>query len=122
LSHLQVTFRALRGRANRGTYIISGSASDAGTLRITLTGRTGVLVAKGTLTSAKAKAKRMSTRAILSYTVNSGPFTVSTPVTAKGATVQIVYTPADASIAPIISNPVVQRTVAGTQTHLPNKG
>jgi subtilisin family serine protease len=112
LSHLHVSFRALRGRANRGTYIISGSASDAGTLRITLTGRTGVLSAKG---------KRISTRAILNYTVDSGPFAISTPVTAKGATVQIFYTPADASIAPIVSNPVVQRTVAGTQTHLPAK-
>ena len=68
-----------------------------------------------------AKGRRISTRAILNYTVDSGPFAISTPVTAKGATVQIFYTPADASIAPIVSNPVVQRTVAGTQTHLPAK-
>ena len=113
LSHLHVTFRAQRGRANRGTYIISGSASDPGSLRITLTGRTGVLATKG---------KRMSTRSILNFPVYGGPFTISTPITAKGATLQIVYTPADTSIAPIISNPTVERIVAGTQTHLPAKG
>ena len=113
LTRLNVSFRASRGRANRGAYILSGSASHAGTLRVTVTTRTA---AQG------GKTTRRSTRAVLTFSVQAGPFTVSTTALPKGAALSILYTPADPAIAPIVSTPTVQRVIIGTQTHLPAKG
>jgi subtilisin family serine protease len=109
LSRLNVTFRAARGSGARGTYILSGSASHDGTLRVTLTP-----AAKG----AGATARRAGAPTVLSFSVHKGPFTISTGVLAKGATLSLLYTPADSTIDPIVVTPSVQRTVIGTQTHV----
>ncbi|MGI9187202.1 MAG: S8 family serine peptidase [Gaiellales bacterium] len=112
LTRLNVSFRTARGAAARGTYIISGSASHDGTLRVTLTRP------KGTTATT---ARRGAAPTVLSFAISKGPFTISTAMLAKGATMSLLYTPTDTSISPIVSTPSVQRTIVGTQTHLPAK-
>ncbi|MEI6687968.1 MAG: S8 family serine peptidase [Thermoleophilia bacterium] len=112
LNRLTVSFRAARGSSTRGTYIISGSASHDGTLRVTLTRPT-----KG----AAATARRAAAPTVLTFSVRKGPFTISTAALPKGAALSLLYTPANTTIAPIVAAPVVQRTITGTQTHLAAK-
>ena len=96
------------GATARGSYIISGQVSDDGTIDVTLT-------------IPPARAGGRPTTIVRSYTVAAGPFAVSTQVARRGATVQLVYTPDDPALDPVISNPGIERVVQGTQTHLPGK-
>ena len=108
LTRVRVVFRAVRGAAARGSYIVSGEVSHAGTIDVTLT-------------IPPARTGGRATTIVRSYTVDAGPFAVSTQVTRRGATVQLVYTPDNPALDPVITNPGVERVVQGTQTHLPGK-
>ena len=119
LSRLNVSFRAPRSTARRGTYILSGAASHDGTLRVTFMVRPKATIAKATAT--KAQNTRKTTTTVLTFSVRKGPFTISTAALPKGATLSIVYTPTNSAIAPIVTTPTVQRVIAGTQTHLASK-
>ena len=116
LSRLNVSFRAPRSTALRGTYILSGLASHDGTLRVTF-----VVRAKATAAKTTAAKTRKATTTVLTFSVRKGPFTISTAALPKGATLSIVYTPTNSAIAPIVTTPTVQRVIAGTQTHLASK-
>ncbi len=58
---------------------------------------------------------------MLTFTVDKGPFTISTKMLPKGARLAMLFTPTDAAISPIAAAPSVQRVIAGTQTHLASK-
>ena len=108
LTRVRVIFRATRGRANRGSYIVSGQASHAGALQVTLT-------------FPAARPGGAPTVAQYTFALDAGPFAVATPLTRRGASMQLRYTPTDPALDPIVSNPGVERVVQGTQTHLPAK-
>ena len=116
LSRLNVSFRAPRSTALRGTYILSGLASHDGTLRVTF-----VVRAKATAAKTAAAKTRKATTTVLTFSVRKGPFTISTAALPKGATLSIVYTPTNSAIAPIVTTPTVQRVIVGTQTHIASK-
>jgi len=119
LSRLHVSFRAPRSTALRGTYILSGSASHDGTLRVTFVVRPKATVAKTAAT--KARPARKATTTVLTFSVRKGPFTISTGTLPKGATLSIVYTPTNTAVAQIVTTPTVQRVILGTQTQLASK-
>mgnify|MGYP006280856793 CR=1 FL=1 len=108
LTRVRVVFRAVRGTTARGSYIISGQVSHNGVIDVTLT-------------VPPVRAGGRPTTIVRSYTVAAGPFAVATQVARRGATVQIVYTPDNPALDPVITNPGVERVVQGTQTHLPAK-
>ena len=112
LSRLNVSFRTARGSTARGTYIISGSASHDGTLRVTLT-RNGSV--------ATGKARQAARATVLAFTVRKGPFTISSKLRPPGAKLTVLYTPTNTAVSPIVAAPSVQRVIAGTQTHLASK-
>ena len=111
LTRLNVSFRATRAAAARGSYILSGSASHDGTLRVTL-------VTNGKRAGATA---RKATTTVLTYSVRKGPFTIATGQLPKGAVLSILYSPTNSAIAPVLATPTVQRVILGTQTHLASK-
>ena len=108
LTRVRVIFRALRGRSNRGSYIVTGQVSHDGTIVATITlpalrpGGSPVVMT-------------------LTYDVAAGPFAVATQPLRRGGSVQLRYTPDDPALDPVITNPGVERVVQGTQTHLPAK-
>ena len=108
LTRVRVIFRATRGRSNRGSYIVSGQASHVGSLQVTLT-------------FPATRPGAAPTTAVYTFAVDAGPFAVATPVSRRGASMQLRYTPTDPALDPIVSNPGVERVVQGTQTHLPAK-
>ncbi len=109
LTNLHVAFRPVRARVARGTYIVTGRASHPGVLQVLLTARR---------TSAQRGARRMLPTS-LSYPIAAGPFSVTTPRAARGMTVQLLFTPTDTTVAPIVTDPAVTRVVQGTQTRPP---
>ncbi len=109
LTNLHVAFRPVRARVARGTYIVTGRASHPGVLQVLLTARR---------TSAQRGARRMLPTS-LSYPIAAGPFSVTTPRAARGMTVQLLFTPTDTTVAPIVTDPAVTRIVQGTQTRPP---
>ncbi len=109
LTNLHVTFRPVRARAARGTYTVTGRSSHPGVLQVLLT---------APRTSAQRGARPVVPRS-LSYAIAAGPFSVTTPRAPRGMTVQLLFTPTDTTVDPIVTDPVVTRVVQGTQTRPP---
>ncbi len=109
LTNLHVTFRPIRARAARGTYIVTGRVSHPGVLQVLLTARR---------TNAQRGARRVLPTS-LSYPIAAGPFRITTPRAKRGMTVRLLFTPTDATIDPIVTDPAVTRIVQGTQTRPP---
>ncbi len=110
LTKLRVTFRQSRTNRTRGTYVVKGRVSHPGVLQVLLTAHR---------TSAQRGARRVLPTS-LSYAIAAGPFSVTTPRAARGMTMQLLFTPTDTTVAPIVTAPTVTRIVQGTQTRPPS--